>query len=323
MLILPATPPTGLVYDPLFLAHDTGAGHPERPARLTAARAELALQPWYSGLRSLRATPPDTLWIETTHRLDYIKRAAQACLQGAPFLDTPDVPISRQSFDAALLAAGAGLRLADALMNGEIRNGFGLVRPPGHHAETAGALGFCLFNNVAILARYLQRQYGVAKIAILDWDVHHGNGTQHSFETDPSVLYISLHQYPHYPGTGGAGETGQGAGTGATLNCPMPAGATDAHYAAAFHAQVLPALALFQPEVVLLSAGFDAHRDDPLAAVNLSTDCYGWMTARVMEVAEQYAGGRVLSLLEGGYHLQRTGECIARHLGVLSGALPA
>lgn len=323
MLTTPSRLPTGLLYDPLFLAHDTGAGHPERPARLTAARAELARQPWHTQLRTLTAERPDLRWLETTHRLAYIQRAAQACAQGAPFLDTPDVAISARSFDAALLAAGAGLRLADALMSGEIRNGFGLVRPPGHHAETAAALGFCLFNNVAILARYLQRQYGLDKVAILDWDVHHGNGTQHSFESDPSVLYVSLHQYPYYPGTGGAAETGQGAGSGATLNCPMAAGATDADYEAAFHARVLPALAQFQPEVVLISAGFDAHRDDPLAAVNLSTDCYGWMTARVLEVAALHAGGRVLSLLEGGYHLQRTGECIARHLGVLSGALSA
>ena len=310
---------TGLIYDARFLDHDTGAGHPEQPARLTAAVSALDAEPWRAQLRDLSPGAADLRWIETTHRLDYIRHAEATCAAGAAYLDTPDVAISRGSYEIACLAAGAGLGLADALVAGQIDNGFALLRPPGHHAERAMALGFCVFNNVAILARYLQQQHGLDKIAILDWDVHHGNGTQHSFEEDPSVLYVSLHQYPHYPGTGSANECGSGRGRGATLNCPMPAGATDSAYERAFQEQVLPTLAQFRPEVILISAGFDAHRDDPLADVQLSTDCYGWMTARVMEVAERYAGGRVLSLLEGGYHLQRTGECVARHLAVLSG----
>lgn len=311
--------PTALVYDREFLDHDTGPGHPERPARLTTAMAQLKQAAWFDDLRRVQAAPADLSWIETVHRLDYIRRAAEACRVGQPFLDTPDVMISARSFDVATLAVGAALALADDLIAGHSANGFALLRPPGHHAEHATAVGFCLFNNVAILARYLQRQHGLDKIAIIDWDVHHGNGTQHCFEEDPSVLYVSLHQYPYYPGTGGAGEIGSGRGRGATLNCPMPAGATDSAYEIAFSEQVLPHLAMFKPEAILISAGFDAHRDDPLADVQLSTACYGWMTARVMEIAEQYAGNRVLSLLEGGYHLARTAECIERHLGVLAG----
>jgi acetoin utilization deacetylase AcuC-like enzyme len=314
---------TAFLYDEQFLAHDTGPGHPERPARLTAAIDQLERTPWFGELRLIAAQPADLAWVETVHHLDYIRRAAAACTRGEPFLDTPDVAISARSYDVATLAVGAALALADEVVEGRSANGFALLRPPGHHAERDAALGFCLFNNVAIVARYLQRRHGLDKIAILDWDVHHGNGTQHCFEEDPSVLYISLHQYPYYPGTGSASEIGSGRGRGATLNCPMPAGATDTAYEIAFADQVLPKLAHFRPEAVLVSAGFDAHRDDPLADVQLSTGCYGWMTARVLEIAEQFAGGRVISLLEGGYHLARTAECIERHLAVLSGRLRA
>ena len=311
--------PTGFVQDARFLAHDTGAGHPERPARLTRALEVLSSRPWAGQLLPLAARHADLAAVETIHDYDYIKRSEAACRHGQRFLDTPDVAICPASQDIALLAAGAGLALADAVVDGRIENGFALVRPPGHHAERGAALGFCLYNNVAILARYLQRQHGLDKIAIVDWDVHHGNGTQHSFEEDPSVFYCSLHQFPHYPGTGSAGETGIGRGRGATLNCPMRAGATDTAYERAFMEEVLPALNFFRPDAVLISAGFDAHRDDPLADVQLSTACYGWMTTRLMEVAAQHAGGRVISLLEGGYDLDATAECIALHLATLGG----
>ena len=310
---------TGLLHDARFLAHDTGPRHPERPARLTSALARLEAEAWFAGLARVEAAPAAQDVIVVVDRLDPVERGAAACRAGQRQLDTPDVAISAQSHDIALLAAGAGLALADALMAGTIANGFALVRPPGHHAERSAALGFCLYNNVAILARYLQRRHGLEKIAIVDWDVHHGNGTQHSFEEDPSVLYCSLHQYPHYPGTGSVDETGIGRGKGATLNCPMPAGATDSAYERAFMEQLLPALNQFKPDAVLISAGFDAHRDDPLADVQLSTGCYGWMTERLMEVAQQHAQGRVLSLLEGGYDLRATADCVALHLAVLGG----
>ncbi|MCC7411700.1 MAG: histone deacetylase [Gammaproteobacteria bacterium] len=314
---------TGFLYDPRFLEHDTGAGHPECRARLEAAMRHLDAQPWFGDLRRYTPRMAAREWLMSVHAEDYIVRAQATCEAGQPFLDTLDVAVSPSSFDIALLAAGGALELADRVVAREIDSGFALLRPPGHHAEHSSALGFCLFNNIAILARYLQREHGLDKILILDWDVHHGNGTQHTFEEDPSVLYVSTHQYPYYPGTGAAYETGNGRGRGATLNCPMPAGATDDAYQRAFMEVILPRVNHFKPEAVLLSAGFDAHRDDPLAQINLSEHMFGWMTARMLEAADQHAGGRVVSLLEGGYNLQMLPVCIAEHLKVLAGAAGA
>ncbi|MCC6707966.1 MAG: histone deacetylase [Gammaproteobacteria bacterium] len=305
---------TGLIDDDRFLAHDTGAHHPETAARIGAIRQSLAAHADYAQLQRIEASAADISIIENSHSLAYVRRAARACASGAPYLDTPDVAVCEYSYEVALLAAGAPLALADAMVAGHIDNGFALLRPPGHHAEREAAMGFCLFNNVAILARYLQRQHGLDKIAIVDWDVHHGNGTQHSFEEDPSVLYVSTHQYPYYPGTGAAYETGTGRGRGATLNCPMPAGATDSAYERAFFEEILPKLEHFKPECVIISAGFDAHRDDPLADVQLSTSCFRWMTERLMEVAARHGGGRLLSVLEGGYNLERLGDCVSAHV---------
>lgn len=310
---------TALCSDGRFLAHDTGRGHPECPARLESILTHLERQTWATALARLTPEPPDLTVLERVHAYPYLQRAARACREQAPFLDSRDVAISAASFDVALLAAGAALAAGDAVLSGEVDNAFALIRPPGHHAEHAQALGFCLFNNVAVLARHLQAAHGIDKIAIVDWDVHHGNGTQHTFEEDPSVLYVSLHQYPYYPGTGAASENGSGRGRGATLNCPMPAGASDSAYERAFMELVLPTLDLFRPEVVLVSAGFDAHRDDPLADILLSTGCFRWMTERVLEVAEQHAGGRLISLLEGGYDLRRLAECATEHVATLAG----
>ena len=305
---------TGLIDDDRFLTHDTGPHHPETAARIGAVRQALAAHACSTELQRIEAVPAEIAVIESSHTLAYIRRAARTCAAGAEYLDSTDVAISEHSYEVALLAAGAPLALADAMIAGRIDNGFALLRPPGHHAEKEAAMGFCLFNNVAILARYLQRQHGLDKIAIVDWDVHHGNGTQHSFEEDPSVLYVSAHQYPYYPGTGAAYETGSGRGRGATLNCPMPAGATDSAYERAFFEEILPKLDHFKPECVIISAGFDAHRDDPLADVQLSTGCFRWMTERLMEVAAQHAGGRLLSVLEGGYNLERLGDCVTTHI---------
>ena len=308
---------TGFVYEPFCLRHNPGQGHPERSARLSATIAHLERQPWYGTLAPVSTREAEKDWLRSTHAEEYIARAEAACQQGAAHLDVPDVGISPDSFTAARLAAGGGLALADRLMAGDINNGFSLTRPPGHHAESALALGFCLFNNIAILARYLQSKHGLEKIAILDWDVHHGNGTQHTFEDDGSVLFVSLHQYPYYPGTGAHSETGVGQGAGATINCPMTAGSTDEDYQAAFSERVLPALNSFGPDAILISAGFDAHHDDPLANIDLSTECYRWMSERVVEVADQHAAGRILSLLEGGYSLDALPLSVAAHLEVL------
>lgn len=310
---------TGFIYDDRYLSHDTGQGHPERADRLRSAIAKLRGESWYDSLTQYSPRVPERNWIEAIHQGSYINHAETEIKSGAPYLDSADVTVSEQSYDVALLATGAALELCDAVATNTVDNGFALIRPPGHHAEAAQALGFCVFNNIAIAARYLQRHHGLDKIAIVDWDVHHGNGTQHSFEDDPSVLFISTHQYPYYPGTGAWSETGTGPGQGATLNCPMNAGATDADYMTAFSEKVIPALHDFKPQMILLSAGFDAHRNDPLASVNLSTDIYGWMTQRILEVADQHCGGKVVSLLEGGYDLTALADCVSLHVSTLSG----
>lgn len=309
---------TGFHYDPVYLQHDTGRGHPECSERLTATMNYLKDQPFFKQLQPVATRTADLQWIETVHDLNYIHRAKTTCDAGVPFLDSMDVSVSKNSFNVALQAAGSALELADQIISANIDNGFALIRPPGHHAENTMALGFCLFNNVAILARYLQQQHKLDKIMILDWDVHHGNGTQHTFEDDPSVLYISTHQYPYYPGTGAWFETGTGRGEGTTLNCPMAAGSGDLEYEAAFVKKILPKIDQFRPEIIIISAGFDAHVNDPLGNINLSTEFYGWMTRVLMEKADNYAKGRLISLLEGGYNLKMLPRCIAEHLKVLS-----
>ncbi len=308
---------TGLLHDPVFLEHKTGQGHPECGERLQVSIQHLKQKSWFDSLVHLAPKPADPKWIESVHHYDYIKRVQATCASGENFLDSVDVGICQKSYEIALSATGAVLEVSDRIINGEINNGFALIRPPGHHAEQDQALGFCLFNNVAILARYLQQQYQLDKILILDWDVHHGNGTQHTFEADPSVLYISTHQYPFYPGTGAYDETGLHKGVGTTLNCPMPAGANDTDYMLAFKDKILPKIDEFKPEAVIISAGFDAHMDDPLGQINLNTEFYTWMTERIMEKAEQYSGKRIISVLEGGYNLDVLPLCIEKHLSTL------
>ncbi len=308
---------TGFLQDPRFLEHDTGPGHPECSERLSTTLAYIQTKPWFQDLSPVEPRLAQTEQILTVHDPIYVRRAEEVCRSGNAYLDSSDVSVCTESFDIALLAAGSTLQLADELLAGNIDNGFALLRPPGHHAENGMALGFCLFNNIAILARYLQHQHGLDKIAIIDWDVHHGNGTQHLFEEDPSILYISTHQFPFYPGTGSYDEIGIGRGTGATLNCPMSAGSGDAEYEAVFTQLILPKLDEFQPECILISAGFDAHQADPLANMNLSTEFYAWMTNRIMEKAEQYCGNRIISLLEGGYNLEALARCVSSHLQTL------
>jgi len=251
------------------------------------------------------------------HRKGYAERIAASCASGESWIDTRDVAVSSASYDVARHATGSLLTLVDQVMAKNNDNGFALVRPPGHHAEHDAAMGFCLFNSVAIAARYLQQQYDVERVLILDWDVHHGNGTQHTFEQDPSVMFISLHQFPHYPGTGDKSETGFGAGEGATINCPMSPGLGDAHYQEAFEQIVLPRARAFNPDFILVSAGFDAHQADPLGAINLTNDSYVWMTRAVMELADQCCDGRLVSVLEGGYDLHALAESVTGHVRVL------
>lgn len=223
-------------------------------------------------------------------------------------LDEGDTHAVRESFEAALLAAGAVNTAIDAVLQSKVGAAFCAVRPPGHHAERDRAMGFCLFNNVAIGARYAQRMHRIERVAILDWDVHHGNGTQHIFEADPTVFYISLHQYPFYPGTGAREERGVGEGEGFTLNIPLPAGTGEARYLEAFRNEIVPALQDFKPELLIISAGFDAHRDDPLANMMLTESSYGKMTEQVMGIAP------IVSVLEGGYNLDALARSAEAHI---------
>ena len=309
---------TAFVYDPLFLTHDTGMGHPERSERLQVAFDLLSRQEWYNLLYRFKPSPASLDSIAAIHQPEYIERAGVACRAGQSRLDTPDVSISPSSYEVALNAAGSVLEVADQVMQGNVDNGFAMVRPPGHHAEAGFAMGFCLFNNIAVTARYLQKRYGLERILILDWDVHHGNGTQHTFEDDPGVFYMSLHQFPHYPGSGALSETGIGRGAGTTLNCPMSPGAGDAHYRQAFEEKILPAATGFAPDAILISAGFDAHHADPLGSIYLDTQSYVWMTQRMMELADRRCAGRLISVLEGGYDLKALAESITAHVHTLS-----
>ncbi len=309
---------TGYIYDPVFLNHDTGWGHPETSQRLVSAHAHLSSQDFYSNLVLFQPRDAEIKWIETIHQPNYIERVKSSCETGLLMIDTPDVRISPESYHVSLKATGSLLELADRIMTDEVDNGFALVRPPGHHAENSTAMGFCLFNSVAIVARYLQQKYHLQRILILDWDVHHGNGTQHTFEEDPDVFYISLHQYPYYPGTGAQYDTGTGKGEGTTLNCPMSAGLGDDSYREAFKDKIVPAVCNFNPDAILISAGFDAHQADPLASIRLNTESYGWMTKEMMSLAEKYCEGKLISVLEGGYDFQALAESVTKHVQVLS-----
>jgi acetoin utilization deacetylase AcuC-like enzyme len=309
-------PPTGFLSHPSCVAHDPGAGHPERPGRLEAIRARLEASGLLSELAQAEPRAATLEELELVHAPEHVQRVRAFCERAPAALDG-DTCVSRDSWQAALHQAGAALEACERVLAGEWSNAFCAVRPPGHHAEPARAMGFCLFNGVATAARALRVRHGLARVAILDWDVHHGNGTQHAFERDPTVFYASLHQWPLYPGTGAADERGIGPGEGATRNCPLPPGSGDAEWLDALERVVLPELEAFAPEFVLVSAGFDAHRLDPLAGTRLGTACYGRMTELVSELSARTARGRLVSALEGGYHLGALADSVELHLGAL------
>lgn len=305
---------TGLVYDPRYLEHDMGLGHPESPNRLRAIVQQLEQSGTMARLIRIAPRMAEDEWITTVHTAAYLASLKQhAPASGRVSLD-PDTSMSPGSLTAAYLAAGGALAGVDAMMNSEVEHVFCAVRPPGHHAETNRAMGFCLLNNVAIAARYAQRKHGLSRVLIVDWDVHHGNGTQHSFEDDPSVLFFSTHQFPHYPGTGRESEHGRGAGEGYTINVPMEAGEGDDEYRAVFHKVLVPAAEQFKPELVIISAGFDAHKDDPLASMGLTEAGYAELTGIVAGIARKHAQGRILSSLEGGYNLTALAASVDAHV---------
>ena len=310
---------TGYIFHPQYLKHDTKS-HPENSGRLKAIQEKVKSSKIYSHLHfpePRRATDDE---LAANHDMGHIDDVRNSCRNGIQNLDE-DTIICPDSWDAATLSAGAGLTAIDQIITGQLDNAFTAVRPPGHHAEKDRAMGFCLFNNVAIAARYAIKKHKLNRICIFDWDVHHGNGTQHSFYSNPSVHYSSIHQYPFYPGTGDKDETGTGDGLGTTLNFPLNAFAGDSTYLDIVKNKLIPAIQDFKPELIIISAGFDAHEDDPLAQMRVSSTCYGQMTAMILKVAEEICGGRLLSMLEGGYDYKALADSVFKHINVLATGL--
>jgi len=305
---------TAVVIDRRMLEHDPGRGHPERPDRLRALLDHVGDA---RGLVPLGARPATEEELALVHPAVHVERVAATAGRSRVVFD-PDTAASAGSWDAARLAAGSLLVLCDAVLAGEVQNGVALVRPPGHHAERERAMGFCLFNNVAVAAASLRRR-GIARVAIIDWDLHHGNGTQHLFESDPDVLYVSTHQYPYYPGTGAAEEVGRGAGAGRTLNVPFPAGFGDAEYGRAFAELVVPVVRQFRPEFVLVSAGFDCDHRDPLGGMEVTPAGFAAMARACVDLAAECAGSKIAAVLEGGYDLDAIVEGVDATLAAMRG----
>lgn len=299
----------GFVSDDRFCLHRPPDGHPERPERLRNLLSYLKRNSeLWNALVHITPQPANRKDILAIHTSDHVDLVQRICDSGGGVLDEGDTHVSPESYDVAMLAAGAVKSAVDAVMLKEVDSAFCAVRPPGHHAENDRPMGFCIFNNVAIGARYAQQKLGVRKVAILDWDVHHGNGTQHIFEDDASVLYISTHQFPFYPGTGSRAETGIGGGKEFTLNIPLAAGSDESRYLAAFTDEIIPSLNNFEPDLLLISAGFDAHKSDPLGGMRLTEESFVKFTHLVKNVAP------VVSVLEGGYDTEALARSVAAHL---------
>ena len=308
-----------LISSPRFQEHTTPPGHPERPER--AEVFDQVAADWQDAggrvAAPRAATREELLRVHDAAHVD-----AMAATSGRAVMLDPDTFTSPESYEVARLAAGAATSAVDAVLEGDPgTRAFALVRPPGHHAERGRAMGFCFFNNVAVAAAHA-RARGVARVAVVDYDVHHGNGTQHSFYDDPNVLFISSHQYPYYPGTGAAGETGNGAGRGFTVNLPLAAGATDADYERVFAEVGFPVLRQFRPELILISAGFDAHADDPLGGMRLTAAEFVRLTTAIAAVADECCEGRIVALTEGGYDLKALADCTRAVGFTLGGQTP-
>jgi acetoin utilization deacetylase AcuC-like enzyme len=319
-------------YSPFFLEHVTLPHHPEQPNRLKAVVEHLKT----IGLWDMvtvqspddSTVPENTVlnYMSTIHperHIDYIKRQSEEAQRLnttiLPFSDGGDTNVSPQTYKVALKAVTAAIDAADKVCQGPIQRAFCAIRPPGHHCERNRPMGFCVFNNVAIAARYAQQRYGVERVAIVDWDVHHGNGTQAIFYDDPSVLFISLHQYPHYPGTGSADERGTGKAEGTTMNFPLPAGTNEKTYEDIFTTKIVPSLQEFKPGLILISAGFDAHKDDPLGDMLLTDKSFGLFTRILSDASSSVCEGKIVSLLEGGYNLDGLAKSVSAHIQALGG----
>jgi acetoin utilization deacetylase AcuC-like enzyme len=312
--------PTALVYDEMNKQHAGPPKRPEWPQRYDAILGALRGMKSFSALKTYQARAVTDDEILACHTADYLKCVKREVkIVGLHRLSTGDTWIGQKSFAAAEYAAGAACVGVDAVCGGLAKNVFCLSRPPGHHATASRGMGFCVFNNAAIAVRYAQKKYKIGKTLIVDWDVHHGNGTQEIFYEDPSVFYFSTHQYPWYPWTGEPAETGRGKGLGTTLNCPLKQGSGRKEFWAAFHDKLAPAARKFKPELIVISAGFDARHGDPLGKLELVDQDYTDLTAFVMQLAEETSGGRIVSLLEGGYNIAGIGQAAAAHVERLAG----
>lgn len=304
---------TLLLHHPAFAAHQTAPGHPERPDRYRAVEAALS-RPQFDTLVRETAEPADlaaTRYVHSNRYVDALEAARPD--HGYVYLDGGDTMMEPSTWEAALRGVGATLRAVDRVVAGDVHNAFVACRPPGHHAETERAMGFCLFNNISIGARHAQRKHGLTRVAIVDFDVHHGNGTQQIFYSDPSVLYASTHQMPLFPGTGAARETG----VGNIFNSPLAPGDGGAELRATFQDRILPAVQAFSPELIIVSAGFDAHERDPLGSLRMTAADFAWVTRELMKSADKLCDGRLVAVLEGGYDLQALADSVTAHVGEL------
>ncbi len=308
---------TVLVAPELSLAHSTPHGHPERPERFTAVREALASSGLRDRLLGVASAAADHETLQLCHGAAYIRLVEREVRAGRRYLSTGDTHIGPRSLEAARAAAGAVCAAVDTVLEGPARQAFCALRPPGHHARPDQGMGFCIFNNIALGARHALRRRGLERVAIADWDVHHGNGTQDMFYADPSVLFFSTHQSPWYPGTGSADETGVGAGRRTTINCPFPAGAGRDDLLGAFRKRLLPALDEFRPDLLLVSAGFDSRLGDPLGRFRLADADFRELTLLLREAADKHAEGRLVSVLEGGYSLEGLAQAVTAHVGAL------
>ena len=317
----PAAFRTALIHDDLFLEHDTGEGFPENPDSLRRLTKHLKQHP-VSG-RLLWMEPDDAIdpmpWILGTHDAGYVAEFKRTCEEGGKLMHgSADTPVSKRSYEVAVRAVAGAMTAVDLVMKGRVENAFAALRPPGHHAMPDRAKGFCFFANAAIAARYAQKQHKLERVMIVDWDVHHGDGTQAIFLEDPSVFFFSTHQYPFYPGPSGAPEiTGKGAGEGTNLNVPLAAGSGDEAAIKAFRTQLTEAFRKFKPQLLIISAGFDAHEDDPLGALGWTSGVYAELTDILRELCHEQGHARIVSLLEGGYSERGITEGVRRHIEAL------
>ena len=312
---------TVLIYDDIFLRHDTGGGHPENATRVTNTIEYLRSSSIWKDLDVKRPRAATKEEVSAVHSISQIDQVAEMAGGGGGYLD-PDTHVSQDSYDAALFAAGALLTAVDLVIGKQADNAFCLVRPPGHHSTPTKAMGFCLFNNVAIAAKYIQSKYNLDRIVIIDWDVHHGNGTQDAFYDDPSVMYFSMHKYPFYPGTGAQGEIGEGSGSGFTINVPLSYDTGQEEYLKIFDDVMKKRIKLFNPEFILISAGFDAYHLDPISGLCLEDHDFNTLTKITRNIANDCCEGRIVSSLEGGYHLLDLPKCIEEHLNGLVCEIP-